>query len=248
MNSILITGASSGIGKATAELFHKRGWKVIGTMRHPTEDIPYLCIPLDVTQQKTIDGAAKHQVDVLVNNAGYGLYGAIETCTDEEILKQYDTNVFGLIRVLKAFLPQMRERNNGMIINVASILGKATLPYSGIYCSTKYAVEAISEALWYELYRTNIRVKVIEPGAIQTGFTKGRQFGSLNIPFYRRQSPDSGSESMTDPLVIAEEIYRAATSKGRKFRYPRGKYSTLLLWSKKVLPDWLFMRLVHWYL
>ncbi len=259
--TVLITGASSGIGKATAELFAKRGWNVVATMRDTSKAKEFNWPPnifvakIDVTNKKEISAARKKtvekfgSVDVLVNNAGYALIGAIETCSDKQIREQFETNFFGAVNVIKEFLPGMRERNSGVIINLSSIAGKAVFPHYGYYCATKYAIEAVSEALWYNLIHTKIKVKIIEPGTIQTQFYgKGMVIGELKMPSYDNNADQPlnsiKTEGRTDPNVIAELIYKAATDNSRKLRYHAGQFSTSLLLLRKLLPDAIFMWLV----
>ena len=261
MKTIFITGSSSGIGKATVELFAKKGWNVAATMRNPSKakdfDWPenVLVIKMDVTYKKSIIAARKiaekkfGSVDVVVNNAGYALIGAIETCSEKQIKELFETNLFGAVNVVKEFLPGMRERNSGVIVNLSSIAGKAVFPHYGYYCATKHAVEAVSEALWYNLSSTNVRVKIIEPGPIQTSFYgKNMVLGDVKIPFYDKTNDlllnSIQHEGRTDPRVIAELIYQAATDNSKKLRYHGGKLSGFVLLARKLLPDYIFMRLV----
>lgn len=266
MKTILITGASSGIGKATVELFAKRGWNVTATMRDPSKakefnwPINVFVIKMDVTNKKEVSAARKKSeekfgfIDVVVNNAGYGLIGAIETCSEKQIREQFETNFFGAVNIVKEFLPCMRERNSGIIINVSSMAGIAVFPFYGYYCATKFALEAISEALWHELYRTNVKVKLIEPGLIKTAFySSSLEIGENNIPFYsdnisrivegKKQEFETGSRS--DPGVIAQLIYKAATDDSKRLRYNGGKLSTKIFLLRKLLPDFIFMKLVR---
>ncbi|MBS3158856.1 SDR family oxidoreductase [Candidatus Woesearchaeota archaeon] len=262
MKTILITGASSGIGKSTVELFAKKAWNVVATMRDPSKAKEFnwpenvLVLKLDVTNKKEILNARKKaeekfgNIDVLVNNAGYALIGAIETCSEKQIRDQFETNFFGAVNVIKEFLPRMRERNSGTLINISSIAGKAVFPHYGYYCATKCSIEAVSEALWYNLIHTSVRVKIIEPGTIQTQFyAKGMEIGEIKIPFYEKtadkQLTGIKTEGRTDPKVIAELIYKAATDNSRKLRYHAGQFSTSLLLLRKILPDSAFMWLVR---
>ncbi|MCY7272160.1 MAG: SDR family oxidoreductase, partial [Phormidesmis sp. CAN_BIN44] len=174
--TVLITGASTGIGLATAKLFQQRGWNVVATMRSLEQKSDLmtldntLCLRLDVTDSASITQAVTatlekfSTIDVLVNNAGYALLGAFEACTPEQIERQFATNVLGLMAVTRAVLPHFREQRSGTIINIASIGGKMAFPLYSLYHSTKWAVEGFSESLQYELEPFNIRVRVIEPG------------------------------------------------------------------------------------
>jgi NADP-dependent 3-hydroxy acid dehydrogenase YdfG len=180
--TVLITGASTGIGKATAQLFQQQGWNVVATMRSPEKspelsDLPnVLCLPLDVTKADTIQAAIDRAIaefgtiDVLINNAGYALIGAFEACDMADIRGQFETNVFGLMEVTRAILPHFRLRQQGILVNVASMGGRVAFPIYSPYHATKWAVDGFSESLQYELRQFNIKVKIIEPGAIKTDF------------------------------------------------------------------------------
>jgi NAD(P)-dependent dehydrogenase (short-subunit alcohol dehydrogenase family) len=263
--TILITGASTGIGKATAILFQQRGWNVVATMRSPENSelnqLPnMLCLPLDVTRtemiQPTIDRAIEKfaAIDVLVNNAGYGLVGAFESCPPEELRRQFETNVFGLMAMTQAILPHFRDRQQGVIINVASIGGRIALPFYSPYHATKWAVEGFSESLQFELRSFNIRVKLIEPGPIKTdfyqrsmavtsrpGFTVYDQACDRTLSQLEKISMGSGSP----PEVTANVIYNAATDRSWKLRYPAGGNASLLLAMRKLLPDGLWLMAIR---
>ncbi|WP_244228721.1 SDR family oxidoreductase [Mucilaginibacter endophyticus] len=180
--TILITGASSGIGAATAKLFQAKGWNVIATMRQPENQTELkatdnlLLTRLDVLDLESIQNAVNEgikkfgKIDVLVNNAGYGAFGTLESFTREQIIRQFNTNVIGLLDVTKALLPHFRANKSGVIINISSIGGKMTFPLGTLYHGTKFAVEGISESLSYEVEEFGGKVKIIEPGAIATDF------------------------------------------------------------------------------
>ncbi|WP_295715586.1 SDR family oxidoreductase [Mucilaginibacter sp.] len=177
--TVLITGASSGFGKEAVKLFHKNNWNVIATMRSPEKETELsaldqvLVTKLDVTDKASIQNALKAgiekfgQIDVLVNNAGYGSFGALEAATEAEIKRQFDVNFFGLIEVTKALLPVMRQQRSGVIINVSSIGGKVTFPFSSLYHATKFAVEGLTESIQYELNPLGIRLKLLNRAAIK---------------------------------------------------------------------------------
>ena len=174
--TVFITGASSGFGKESVRLFSEKGWNVVATMRSPEKEqeltglAGVLVTKLDVTDESTIASAvtkalsAFGQIDVLVNNAGYGALGVLEAASDEEIRRQMEVNFFGLIAVTKAVLPGMRAQRSGVIVNVSSVGGRITFPFSTLYHATKFAVEGLTEALQYELTPFGIRTKIIEPG------------------------------------------------------------------------------------
>ena len=178
----LITGSSTGIGRAAAFKFQQEGWNVIATMRTPEkeEDLGklenVLVTRLDVQDLASIDAAIAQgidnfgKIDVVVNNAGYGLMGTFESASRESVKRQYDVNVFGLFDVTRAVLPHFRANQSGMYINISSIGGRMTFPLISLYHSTKFAVEGFSESLHYELDPLGIQVKLVEPGAIATDF------------------------------------------------------------------------------
>lgn len=179
--TIFITGASTGLGRAAAKLFASKGWKVIATMRDPSKETELGAIagvtvlPLDVTNAAQIkDTAAKAlalgPVDVVFNNAGYGLAGAFEGATDEQLQTQLNTNLLGVMRVTQAFLPALRAQKSGTILTTTSIGGLATFPFNSVYHATKWALEGWSESLAYELAPFGIRVRTLAPGGIATDF------------------------------------------------------------------------------
>ncbi len=180
---VLITGTSSGIGADTAREFAVRGHHVIATMRNPDRDGPGVtkgfkrniqATRLDVTDQASIDAAVafaleRHgRIDALINNAGYTSYGAVIEQTDDEIQRVFDTNLFGPIRTMRAAVPAMREQGGGKIINVSSIAARLVGPLFGVYCSTKIALEAVTEAMRYEVARWGIQVAIVSPGIVKT--------------------------------------------------------------------------------
>ncbi|MFN6048026.1 MAG: SDR family oxidoreductase [Bacteroidota bacterium] len=189
--TILITGASSGIGRETAKFFQKKGWNVVATMRNPESETELTGLKnvfvtkLDVLDLDSINQAITYgiekfeRIDVLLNNAGYGAYGPLESFPREKILRQFNTNVIGLLDVTRAILPHFRENKNGIIMNVSSMGGKMTFPLGSLYHGPKFAVEGISESLRYEVEQFGGSVKIIEPGSIATDFA-GRSFDFNN--------------------------------------------------------------------
>ena len=182
MKTILITGASSGIGLATAKHFQAAGWNVVATMRNP-DSVPELqsldrliVLPLDVTDLSSIQAAVNAtleqfgSLDVLLNNAGYGLVGPMEAVTPAQLERQFATNVYGPIYTMQACLPHFRERKAGLIMNVTSVGGRLALPFNSLYHGTKFALEGLSESLALELAPHGIQVKLIEPGGVRTDF------------------------------------------------------------------------------
>lgn len=263
--TVLITGASTGIGFETAKLFQQKGWNVVATMRSP-EKVPQLanlpnvtCLRLDVTDtvsvQAGVDAALQQfqSIDVLVNNAGYGLIGAFEACTPEEIHRQFATNVFGLMETTRALLPHFREQRSGVIVNVASIGGRIAFPLYSPYHASKWAVEGFSESLQFELESFNIRVKLIEPGPIKTDFYS-RSLSLAKKPdltaydaFIEKVLPvlNKTGESGSPPSVTAQVIYKAATDGSKRLRYPAGGNAGAILMLRKLLPDPLFHTFVR---
>ncbi len=260
---VLVTGASSGIGFATVNLFQQKGWQVAATMRSPEKlthrDPQMLYLRLDVTDHASIQQAVTATVekfgpiDVLVNNAGYALMGAFEACTPEQIQQQFDTNVFGLMNVTRAVLPIMRDRRSGVIINVASIGGRMALPLYSLYHATKWAVDGFSESLQYELAPLGIRVKVMEPGPIKTDFyTRSPDIATRpGLTDYDTLSAkvlpniNRAGEKGSPPELTASVIYRAATDGSPRLRYPAGGNASLLLTLRKYLPDSWFSALIR---
>ena len=259
--TILITGASSGIGRATAEHFQSNGWNVIATMRTPdketelTELDRVLVTWLDVTDSASIeaavaDGVAKFgTIDVLLNNAGYGAYGPLEAFPMASIRRQFDTNVIGLLEVTKAVLPRFRTQRSGVIVNISSIGGKMTFPLGTLYHGTKFAVEGLSEALHYELEPLGIRVKIVEPGAIATDFG-GRSFDFANdesLTEYQETVGKlmSGFEAAlsrsSPPSVVAEVIWNAATDGTDTLRYTAGDDAVELIANRAAADDAAFI-------
>ena len=227
--TIFITGSSTGLGRATALLFASKGWKVIATLRRPEQEaelgaIPGITLlPLDVTNPAQIAEAAQKAlalgpIDVLFNNAGYGLAGAFEGATDAQLVAQIDTNLLGVLRVTQAFLPAMRAQGHGTIVTTTSIGGLVTYPFNSVYHATKWGLEGWSESLAYELAPFGIRVKTVAPGGIATDFA-GRSLVVAPHPAYIEglrktlavfSNPERRARG-SSPAQIAEVVYTAAT-------------------------------------
>lgn len=244
MKTILITGASTGIGNATANYFAGKGWNVAATMRNPSlvkglaESDTLKLFKLDVTDQKSIADAVDSvlktfgTVDVLLNNAGYGSAGPLEAATDEQIKRQFDVNLFGLIDMTRAILPHFKAKKDGLIINISSIGGLVTFPLCSLYHATKWAVEGLTESLQYELNPFGIKLKIVEPGEVKTDFARSLDiFDSSKLPDYKNTmdkvlaffdpaSDHAGNYSSAEQL--AEAIFIAATDNSNKFRYVAG--------------------------
>jgi NAD(P)-dependent dehydrogenase (short-subunit alcohol dehydrogenase family) len=262
MPTVFITGSSSGIGQAAARLFQERGWNVAATMRSPEKAGGWvkhertLCTRLDVLELASIEAAVQAalerfgQIDVLVNNAGYGVVGPFEASTPEQVERQLATNVAGLMNVTRAMLPHFRERRSGVLVNVASVGGRVTFPLYSIYHATKWAVEGFSESLVYELEPLGIRVKLIEPGPIKTDFYE-RSLDVLTRPglttydgFVARTLPNlqRAGQTAPGPEAVAQAIFRAATDGSSRLRYPVN--ASLLLALRGLLPVRWFMALM----
>lgn len=234
--TIFITGASTGLGKATAKLFQSKGWNVVATMRNlenktelsQLENVTFL--PLDVTNVEQIKSTTKRAielgVDVVFNNAGYGLFGALEALNDEQIVRQINTNLLGIIRVTQAFVPYFREKKNGTFIATTSIGGLVTFPTAAIYHATKWALEGWAESMSFELSLNNIKIKTVAPGGINTDFAS-RSIDLVPHPLY--DDTTQKVFALFDPTKnssaeqIAEIVYEAATDEKDQVRYVAGE-------------------------
>src|SRR5437879_3718760 len=231
----IVTGSSSGIGYETALLLARNGFRTYATMRNlkkakdisdiaKREQLQLHTIELDVTNEKSVNKAIKSiksdagRIDVLVNNAGYGLTWSLEDLSMNEIKEQYETNVFGLIRATQAVLSTMREQKSGIIVNISSIGGKMAMPLSSPYIGTKFAVEGLSESIAYDLEPFGVKVVLIEPGAIKTNFDTGMIVSQKNqnpsSPYYNnmqklQSSLNSLLKNGTLPVKVAEVIFHA---------------------------------------
>lgn len=238
--TIFITGASTGLGRASAKLFAARGWTVIATMRDPSREtelgrIPGIHVmPLDVTDPAQINRTAEQAlalgpVDVVFNNAGYGLAGAFEGASDEQLQAQINTNLLGVMRVTRAFLPALRERRSGLIITTTSIGGLVTFPFYSVYHATKWALEGWSESLAFELAPFGIRVRTLAPGGIATDFAS-RSLVMTQHPAYA-EAIGRTMKTFLDPArrasvssaeAIAEEAFAAVTDDGDRVTFIAG--------------------------
>jgi NAD(P)-dependent dehydrogenase (short-subunit alcohol dehydrogenase family) len=261
MNTILITGTSSGIGKVTALRFQSEGWNVIATMRDPSAGAALAALDnvqvtrLDVTDADSItagvaEGISRFgRIDVLVNNAGYGAYGPLEAFSTDRIRRQFDTNVIGLLEVTKAVLPHMRANREGTIVNISSIGGQITFPLGTLYHGTKFAVEGLSEALHYELEPLGIRVRIVEPGMIRTDFG-GRSFDFAmddSLTDYAPTAQAMGrlfgklAANPSAPEVVADAIWTAVHETSDRLRFRAGPDAETLLEDRKAKEDSTFI-------
>ncbi|MEP3280482.1 MAG: SDR family oxidoreductase [Stappiaceae bacterium] len=263
-STILITGASSGIGKATAKLFHDKGWNVVATMRSPDRETELTTLDnvlvacLDVTDHASIEAAVRTgidrfgQLDVLLNNAGYGAYGPLEAFPMDRIKRQFDTNVIGLLATTKAVLPHFRAKQTGTIVNISSIGGQMTFPLGTLYHGTKFAVEGLSEALHFELEPFGVKVKIVEPGMIKTDFG-GRSFDfvvdenmSEYLPTVAAMQKVMGTYAAnpSEPQVVAEVVWQAVTDGSDTLRYRAGADAVQLLDARKRQDDATFIGVI----
>ena len=261
--AVLITGCSSGIGWATAERLAGVGWRVYATARNvgviaPLEERGCMLLPLDVTDEDSMRSAVEEverqegAVGMLVNNAGYSQSGAVEAVPMERVRRQFETNVFGLVRMCQLVLPGMRRQGYGRIVNVSSMGGKLTFPGAGYYHATKHAVEALSDALRFEVEGFGVRVSVIEPGLIRTGFAQAA-VGSTDRP--DGEGPYTSFDEAVaratienyergpisrlagGPETVAKAIERAISARNPKSRYAVTPSAHLLLGLRRLLPD-----------
>ena len=254
--TVLITGASSGIGRAAVLEFANQGWQVAATMRSPEKEQELQRITnvhlfaLDVTSESSVQSAFSSitsklgKLDAVVNNAGYGVDGVFEAMSDEIIEKQYNTNVFGLMRVTREAIKHMRENQGGNIVQISSMGGRIAFPLFSIYHGTKWAVEGFTESLQYEVEQFNIRLKLIEPGAIKTEFygrsrtfvqpdyTKAYDAFVQNADKIREEAGDKGDTAEK----VATTIVKAASDKSGKLRYPVGNPAPAILLLRRIIP------------
>ncbi len=253
MSTVLITGCSSGFGELAALTFADRGHRVFATMRTPGKsaalnaraDITQLA--LDVTSSASVDAAvaqvleAAGGIDIVVNNAGIEVFGAVHLFADDEVERQFDTNVTGVIRVVRAVVPGMLARGGGAIVTVGSVAGRVGAPYGGLYAASKHAVEALTEAMHFELSHRGIRVSVVEPGQFATRLGDNSATAVAMVEGdaehdrwqrYRAAQRRLVSGEPADPQLVADVIYRAATEEPGMLRYPVGADADLVLGAK----------------
>ena len=265
MKTVFITGSSTGIGKETALYFLKQGWQVAATMRTPEQSNlgsqPQLITPrLDITKADSLKSAWAEasekfgRIDVVVNNAGYGLTGPFEGASQEQIRRQFETNVFGLMSLCQHAISDWRTKKQpGTLINITSVGGRVTFPYYSLYHSTKWAVEGFSESLNYEVAPLGIRVKIVEPGAIETDFssrsadrTDDKAPAEYQVALkLGRANMRKAVENPTKPIEVAKVIFEAATSTSTQLRYKVGNDAKLILYLRRLLPERLFFAIIH---
>ena len=251
--TVLITGGSKGIGLATGLFLLDKGYVVFGTSRNPDKikNHPFELLPLDVTISDSITKCMEElktkvdRLDILINNAGAGITGPVEEIPEREMKRNFETNFFGPLTLIKAALPLMRQNQSGLIINVTSIAGYMGLPFRGIYSASKGALELVTEAISMEVKSFGIKVVNFAPGDVATNIAAGRYHSPLieNSPYFDTYGKsldlmDSHVDSGKDPMVIAKAIYKIIQTKNPKIHYKEGellqKFSIVL---KRLLPD-----------
>jgi NAD(P)-dependent dehydrogenase (short-subunit alcohol dehydrogenase family) len=254
----LVTGVSSGIGRATATLLSERGFRVFGTMRRPGQTNAALqnveVIRLDVCDEESarsclrtvLDRAGR--IDALVNNAGHSLIGSSEETSIEEAKELFETNFFGTLRMIQAVLPTMREQRSGRIVNISSVVGFLPAPYMGIYAASKHALEGYSESLDHEVRQFGIRVCVVEPGFTRTNLDQNGHLAGQLLEAYGRER-DRAREAVRvsiargeNPARVALVVSEALKSRSPRRRYPAGRAAKILTLLKKLAPAQLLDR------
>jgi NAD(P)-dependent dehydrogenase (short-subunit alcohol dehydrogenase family) len=258
--SVLITGTSTGIGRAAAAMLAAKGHRVLATMRTPekgrdlVEDAKangwdLTVLPLDVRDDASVRAAFDQagDIDVLVNNAGFEVWGPIEEMTVDDLKDQFETNVYGPFRLITAVLPQMRQRGSGVIVNVSSVAGRVSAPLNGLYSASKFALEALSETIHYEAGHFGIRCHIVEPGGVATPFPDNRRLvgaaaGDEGSPYRELITQwEAAADRLTggtraQPEEVAAAILDAIET-GEKLRYPVGQDANLVFTARKAMDD-----------
>lgn len=245
----LVTGASSGIGAQTAAQLQARGFRVFGTSRRlPGQVSAFEGLQLDVTSEKSVNSAVYEvleragRLDVLINNAGYGVMGGAEESSTDQVKAIFETNVFGVIRMTRAVLRHMRERKQGRIVNISSVFGFIPAPYMAAYGATKHAIEGYSESLDHEVRKLGVRIVLVEPAFTRTAFEQNMQGPDASIAAY-----DDGRRNMAEilkrmlpsadePMSVAKVVVEAATAEAPKLRYTAGPTAGKLSLMRRYLP------------
>src|SRR5437867_9716831 len=250
----LITGVSSGIGRETAQLLAERGARVFGTMRdlgraNPTAKVEFIL--MDVTDDQSVKDAAESvlenagKIDILINNAGYSIAGALEETSVEEARQWFDTNFFGVLGVTQAVLPSMRRRGYGRIVNISSMLGILPGPYRGMYVASKHALEGYTKTLDHEVRTFGIRAALVEPVYTKTKITANEKTVQTSIPAYADQKQriteiiEKEIANGDDPHAVADVVYEAVTAKSPRLHYSVGE-GVMLSWLNRFVPARVF--------
>lgn len=264
MKTVLITGTSSGIGKEAVILFQKKGWNVAAGLRNPEKEevltklANVKCYHLDVKDKASCDKFIKDALsdfgsfDVLVNNAGIYLNMPFEISSGMEAEDIINTNLFGTANVMKAALTFLRKKKKGLIINVSSVAGRTAFPYQSFYHASKWALEGMSECLFYELKKTGIKIKLVEPGMVKTSLYRNmKNPDNMDLPEEYRTSFKAWYKFLTaayekgyPPAKDAETIYRAATDRSNRLRYTTDFTSRYTLFLRNILHERIFMKLI----
>ena len=270
---VLITGASSGIGMSTALYMAEKGYHVIATSRvmerladlkaeAARRRLPIAGVELDINSEtglsEKLEAIAEEHgpIDVLVNNAGYGLFGPVQTLAPDELRAQFETNVFAVVRLVRGVLPAMISQGRGTIVNVSSVLGRVGMPFHGAYASSKFALEGLSESLRTELWPHGIRVALVEPGLFRTRFPEN-QAAAAGIdsedgdPYRRhieqyRARREGFFRRGRDPIRVAKVVHRIVESRRPRLRYQVGIESYLGVLAARLLPERVFLYLLGW--
>ena len=266
----LITGCSSGIGYETALMLARKGFHTFATMRNTKkseplekiiekEKLPLNILELDVNDDASVQNTIHHikteakRIDVLINNAGYGLVGFFEDLTLDEIKKQFETNFFAVLNITKKIVPIMRVQKSGTIINISSGAGQVGFPGISAYVSTKFAIEGFSESLMYELFPFGIKVIIIEPGVIKTNFFRNcivsERAKKMNSPYFQsldkiQKNIELMQEHATSPIDVAKVILEVLSNKEPKQRYIVGNDVAMVLEAKRNLSDMEFKKMM----
>jgi NAD(P)-dependent dehydrogenase (short-subunit alcohol dehydrogenase family) len=251
---VLVTGASSGIGQASASLLAQNGFHVFGTGRNPdpSADSGFPLLALDVRSRTSVEAAVQMvldqagRIDVLVNNAGYAQSGALEEVQPDEAHAQFDTNVYGVMRVTQAVLPWMRRQRSGRIINISSVLGQIAPPFLGVYAASKFAIEGMTESLRAELRPFGIYVSLVEPGFVRSNIVNNAPSRSIDEYDLQRAAAAAfarqGIENGLDASAVAEVVLRIATTPKPGLRHRVGRTTSVLIGLKRFLPEPMFER------
>jgi NAD(P)-dependent dehydrogenase (short-subunit alcohol dehydrogenase family) len=248
---VLVTGVSSGIGRAVADAFAAKGFEVFGTSRNPRTTQPVAgveLVQLDVTDDASVAAAVSTvvqragRIDIVVNNAGAGVFGAAEETSIAQAQQLFDTNFFGLVRLTREVLPYLRAQRSGRIINIGSVLGFLPSPYGSLYAASKHAVEGYSESVDHETREFGVRVAVVEPGYTSTSFEANATDADSPLDSYAavrehvKQVIAKAVRAGDDPAVVARVVLKAATSRRPKLRYPAGPLARRLSLLKRFAP------------
>lgn len=268
--NVLITGASAGIGRATALYLAERGYNVIATSRDASrlsglhEDAAkrgasVTGVELDINSENGVSRVVPELVgqhgaiDVLVNNAGFGLWGPVELLSDAELKSQFETNLFAAVRMMQAVLPAMIEQRNGTIINISSVLGRIGTPFNGAYVSSKFALEGVSESLKIEVEPFGVRVAMVQPGLFRTDFSdnsvRGEAIDGEDIAYAPLMRQYRGNHDIFqnlggNPVRVAKVVHKIITSPSPSFRYPVGIDARAGMLAARVLPERIYWRIL----